>query len=294
MFFIFLFYHLSPPPKSTHIHTQKEKEKKMPPWYGVRRGGTNKSKGAFATWEECRAHVHGVSGAEFRGGFVSREDAELWASGETVPITTTKGGDDDDDTRCCGNTQKKATKKRKQTTDDKSLPTTNCEVCGKHVRFRLFCDGGSRGNPGLAAAGAVAIDMSTNKEVATVSERLEAQKTNNEAEYAGVLYGLQALAAHITSTTTEAGEEGGGDCCVQVLLDSKLVVEQVVGRWRIHKPELAALLADVHTKLQGDAFRRQHVCFSHIYREMNTRADALVNAALGPKKKKRRSVVGGL
>ncbi|WP_156038657.1 reverse transcriptase-like protein, partial [Actinoalloteichus caeruleus] len=88
-------------------------------------------------------------------------------------------------------------------------------------------DGGSRGNPGPAGYGAVVFDADTG---AVLVERAEALgvATNNVAEYQGLIAGLRA-----------ADELGAAE--VAVRMDSKLVVEQMSGRWKIKHPQLQPL-----------------------------------------------------
>ncbi|GIJ78618.1 probable phosphoglycerate mutase [Micromonospora phaseoli] len=126
----------------------------------------------------------------------------------------------------------------------------------------IEADGGSRGNPGPAGYGAVVRDLATG---AVLAERNEAigTATNNVAEYRGLIAGLAA-----------AAELGADE--VEVRMDSKLVVEQMCGRWQIKHPGLRPLAAEA-AKLVG---RFAAVRFSWIPRDRNTHADALANAAM--------------
>ena len=128
----------------------------------------------------------------------------------------------------------------------------------------VFCDGGSRGNPGPSAIGAVVIDPATDppRRLATVSERIGVT-TNNVAEYRALIAGLEA-----------AEPFGARRMCVRA--DSKLVVEQVKGTWKVKQPHLRPLLEQARALLK----RYQHVDLQHVPRAQNTEADALVNAAL--------------
>jgi len=128
----------------------------------------------------------------------------------------------------------------------------------------VFADGGSRGNPGPSAIGAVVVDPSTDPptRLAAVSERIGVT-TNNVAEYKALIAGL--LAAQQFSPHT-----------VHVRADSKLVIEQLAGRWKVKQPHLKPLHA--HARALLDTFGR--VDLAHVPREENTDADALVNAAL--------------
>lgn len=123
-------------------------------------------------------------------------------------------------------------------------------------------DGGSRGNPGPAGYGAVVL---SGDRTAVLAERKEAIgiATNNVAEYRGLIAGLEAAAS---LGVTE----------VAVSLDSKLVVEQMSGRWRVKHPDLIPL----HQRARELADGFGHVGYSWIPREKNAHADRLANEAM--------------
>jgi ribonuclease HI len=128
----------------------------------------------------------------------------------------------------------------------------------------VYFDGGSRGNPGPAAIGAVVFDPSSAPpaRLAAVSERI-GETTNNVAEYRALIAGLEAAAATPSRS-------------VKVRGDSKLVIEQVAGRWKVKQPHLRPLVDRVHELLAG----YEDFDIGHVRRELNSDADALVNAAL--------------
>jgi ribonuclease HI len=128
----------------------------------------------------------------------------------------------------------------------------------------VYFDGGARGNPGPAAIGAVVLDPSSAPpaRLAAVSERI-GETTNNVAEYRALIAGLEAAAA----TPARA---------VRVRGDSKLVIEQVAGRWKVKQEHLRPLHAQVRALLS----HYDDVDLAHVRRELNADADALVNAAL--------------
>jgi ribonuclease HI len=128
----------------------------------------------------------------------------------------------------------------------------------------IYCDGGSRGNPGPSAIGAVVFDPSSDppRRLATVSERIGIT-TNNVAEYRALIAGLEAAAPFRARV-------------VRVRADSKLVVEQVKGTWKVKQPHLRPLLEAARKLLAGYA----EVDIRHVPRAENTDADALVNEAL--------------
>jgi probable phosphoglycerate mutase len=123
-------------------------------------------------------------------------------------------------------------------------------------------DGGSRGNPGPAGYGAVVREAATGE---ILLERYASLgiSTNNVAEYSGLIAGLRA-ALELNATH------------VDVRMDSKLVVEQMSGRWQIKNPGLRPLAAEAAT-LVG---RFRTVTFDWIPRERNKDADALANRAM--------------
>lgn len=133
------------------------------------------------------------------------------------------------------------------------------------MRLVVEADGGSRGNPGPAAFGALVRDASTGDILAEAAETI-GTTTNNVAEYRGLLAGLQ-LAAELDPAAE-----------VEVRMDSKLVVEQMAGRWKIKHPDLKPLATRAARVFPGGIAR-----WTWIPRELNKRADTLVNAALDGK-----------
>ncbi len=122
-------------------------------------------------------------------------------------------------------------------------------------------DGGARGNPGPAAVGVVV----ASPEGEVLAERGETIgiATNNVAEYRAMLLGI-ALAAEL------------GAVEVDLIGDSELVVKQLLGKYRVKDAGLKPLHAEARAALAG--FDRWSA--SHVRREQNARADALVNEAL--------------
>jgi len=137
-------------------------------------------------------------------------------------------------------------------------------VDGKRDEVVVYCDGGARGNPGPAAIGAIVIDPCTSPPttLATVSERI-GKTTNNVAEYEACIAGLEAAREFPARA-------------IRVRADSMLVVEQLKGRWKVKQPHLRPLHARALALLDD----YEEVDIAHVRRELNTDADALVNAAL--------------
>ncbi|MEU8968774.1 bifunctional RNase H/acid phosphatase [Streptomyces monashensis] len=128
--------------------------------------------------------------------------------------------------------------------------------------FIVEADGGSRGNPGPAGYGAVVSDAATGETLAEEAEFLGVV-TNNVAEYRGLLAGLRA--AHALDPTAR----------VHVRMDSKLVVEQMSGRWKIKHPDMKPLATQARSVFPPD-----RVTYEWIPREQNKHADRLANEAM--------------
>lgn len=126
----------------------------------------------------------------------------------------------------------------------------------------IEADGGSRGNPGLAGSGACVIDADSGEVILEISKFIGIA-TNNVAEYIALVSGLE-------------GAYGlNPEARILVRMDSKLVIEQMAGRWKIKHPDMQQLGARVQKLVAGKQVRWQW-----IPREENSRADALANKAM--------------
>ncbi|MEV7325819.1 bifunctional RNase H/acid phosphatase [Streptomyces sp. NPDC093970] len=128
--------------------------------------------------------------------------------------------------------------------------------------FIVEADGGSRGNPGPAGYGAVVVDAATGETLAEAAEYLGVV-TNNVAEYRGLLAGLRAA------------RDLDPAAVVHVRMDSKLVVEQMSGRWKIKHPDMKPLALEA-----GRVFPADRVTYEWIPRAENKHADRLANEAM--------------
>ena len=130
------------------------------------------------------------------------------------------------------------------------------------MKVIVEADGGSRGNPGPAGFGSVVWSADHSTVLAEIKEAI-GTATNNVAEYRGLIAGL-----------TESANLGATD--VDAFLDSKLVVEQMSGRWKVKHPDLAQL----HQEARRLASGFERISFSWIPREKNSHADRLANEAM--------------
>lgn len=139
----------------------------------------------------------------------------------------------------------------------------------KDIPFKLFTDGGSRGNPGPAGIGVVLQDPRGT--IIGSYKSYIGEATNNQAEYQALLLGLKKAREQKVVYL---------DCC----LDSELVVKQLRREYRIKDPVLGKFFLQAWNEIQK--FRR--VRFFHIPRRENSLADRLVNEALDSVLKKPR------
>ncbi|MFY0409096.1 bifunctional RNase H/acid phosphatase [Solicola sp. PLA-1-18] len=141
-------------------------------------------------------------------------------------------------------------------------------------RVVVEADGGSRGNPGPAAYGALIRDADTGQVIAESAEAF-GTATNNVAEYKGLIAGLELVREHAP------------DAEVEVRMDSKLVIEQMAGRWRVKHPDMKPLA------MAAQRIAPFGVEWTWVPREQNKAADEILNVALdvaqGRTPKKRRT-----
>jgi ribonuclease H / adenosylcobalamin/alpha-ribazole phosphatase len=128
-------------------------------------------------------------------------------------------------------------------------------------RLIVEADGGARGNPGPAAYGALVRDAQTMKVLAAEGLPI-GRATNNVAEYRGLIAGLEM--AHELEPTA----------ALEVRMDSRLVIEQMAGRWKVKHADMKTLA------LEAARLRPATVTWTWVPRELNKAADALVNRAL--------------
>lgn len=129
-------------------------------------------------------------------------------------------------------------------------------------------DGGARGNPGPAAYGALVRDADTGEVLNSEGQTLGVA-TNNVAEYSALIAGLEMARAI------------DPDAAVEVRMDSRLVIEQMAGRWKIKHPDMVPLAR------KAQLLKPARVTWTWVPREANKAADALVNAALDGSPRKR-------
>ena len=138
----------------------------------------------------------------------------------------------------------------------------------------IEADGGSRGNPGPAGSGAVLIDSETGSVLAEIAMFI-GLATNNVAEYRAVL------------AAVDVANEIAPDAELRVRMDSKLVVEQMSGRWKVKNEGMQDLFQSMQKSIGS-----RKITFEWIPREQNGKADALANEAMDAEKSVVRKYVG--
>ncbi|MFH1315486.1 MAG: ribonuclease HI family protein [Candidatus Uhrbacteria bacterium] len=131
----------------------------------------------------------------------------------------------------------------------------------QHKKIQIFTDGGARGNPG-PAAGAAVLQTQDGEVIATASKYM-AHATNNQAEYTAIIIGLEK------AKEIKAEE-------VEMFMDTELAVKQLNGEYKVKNPGLAKLFVQVLNLIH----EFEKVTFTHVPRQHNAEADALVNRTI--------------
>lgn len=212
-------------------------------YYAVRVG---LQPGIYRSWDTCKQQVIGVKGARFKA-FDSQQDAEAFIQQTEEEIRTS------------------ITRKRKLDTledgdEDDAKQRIKVHAPGTVV---MFCDGGSRGNPGIAAGACVLFNHDRTEVLSEDSIYLGDHKTNNEAEYAGILLGLKRARA--------LGAEH-----IAIYMDSKMIVKQAEGAYGVNADHLIPL----YRQLQALQSKFTTFAITHIPRRLNAHADRLCNEAM--------------
>ena len=254
-------------------------------FYGVAVG---RVPGVYASWDDARTQVDAFKGAKHKS-FSTASDAERWlaeqgvaaaaaAAAAAAPTTTspTEASARDRATasiaalhgaRATMSSRASGADADDADDADDAAPSSSAFAADLSAAgsFTLFFDGASRGNPGAAGAGAVIRHDATGAIVFEVAEFLGRDVTNNEAEYVSLLRGLEGARRLKINTLDVKG-------------DSKLVVHQVNGEWKVKTPRLARYWEAVDAVKRG-AFNGG-LTVAHVPREENADADALANAGI--------------
>ena len=141
----------------------------------------------------------------------------------------------------------------------------------------IYCDGGARGNPGLAAIGFV---VYKDRKIIHKSSKKIGETTNNVAEYQAVIAALDWLINQSTIPGLAFGSPRAGShlpSAISFYLDSQLIVNQLNGNFKIKNSNLQKLIVrakNLERKIN------EEISYSYVSRRRNNIADALVNQAL--------------
>jgi ribonuclease HI len=271
---------------------------KGPKYYAVAVGRVT---GVYNTWEECKVQTSGYSGAVFKS-FSTSHEAQAFlitnsvAASSNVAIAPSLSGiasherrkrshDDDDEDGASS-----LTSQRKKATPLKSDSAT--------ILITIHFDGGSRGNPGLAGAGAEVVvtnNLATANDTRTttylIREYIGENVTNNYAEYKGLIFGLRKAKSYIASWSDFNVLKSQGRLRLQVYGDSNLIIQQLRGTWQCKHPNLVRLFEESQRLIDEikqcalqECNLRCNISFDHVYREHNKVADALANEAMDQRK----------
>lgn len=135
--------------------------------------------------------------------------------------------------------------------------------------IKVYCDGGSRGNPGKSASAFIVEDE--NKLIYSEAKHLGVA-TNNFAEYNAVLSALKWINVNKKNLKKE----------IVFILDSELVVKQINGEYKIKNKKLKEIYLEIQNVLNNLSYRlgKQKIIFKNVSREKNKMADLLVNQKL--------------
>jgi ribonuclease HI len=256
-------------------------------WYAVAKGRSGPA--IYASWDECKAQTLGFSGAIYKS-FKTREEAQTFirsnapapaaAAASSAPSSNVAGKKRARDVSDASRS-KRSSNHQQQTLNNKNGAS----------QITIHFDGGSRGNPGIAGAGAeVVVIKNATPPIITkyfIRQFCGMRETNNHAEYQGLISGLEharTLLGELTvpSSTSLPTSVSKPMFNLQVFGDSNLIIQQLRGNWQCKNDNIRPLYLRcqrlIHEIRQID--KNSIVSFDHIYREQNKVADQLANEAM--------------
>ncbi len=259
-------------------------------WYAVAKGRTP---GIYQTWDECKAQTAGFSGAIFKS-FKTRDDAQAFITSNSTPASAAAAAPSRNNNTAG---KKRAHDDIKDVTHISQKKRSNYHPFKRDDQF--FCidihfDGGSRGNPGVAGAGAevIAVNNTARRPKTTkylIREFCGNKETNNYAEYTGLIAGLKQAKKVIHETFGEVlipsmkSPLNRPVIKLQVYGDSNLVIQQLKGNWKVKNESLKPLYHQCQrliVDIKNNVADGSEVSFDHVYRDQNKVADELANEAM--------------
>lgn len=247
--------------------------------------------GIYLNWSECQAQTKGYSAAIFKS-FQTHSEAEAF-------IQANKSSSKSSSVSSAASTAsipfgKKLDRKRTPENDalsNQRKKTSNQQKQSPKSNFRLqitiYFDGGSRGNPGLAGAGAEVVVVNNSNDTqaaATYSVRKYCgdRQTNNYAEYHGLLAGLKQAKLCIEHYSLTSPLSQNPLFQLQIYGDSLLIINQLKGAWQCKHQNIIPLFCESQ-QLIGEMKgldSKSEVLLEHVYRKDNKVADGLANEAM--------------
>lgn len=259
--------------------------------------------GIYSTWAECETQVKGFPGTKFKS-FHNHNDAldfiapylDKSSSSTSVASVTIKS-----ETKASSTAAK-----RPATTlsNEDRVAEHAVEVVEEPIRkrrrisanrndslcFQISFDGGSRGNPGVAGAGAQVVrTIKTENNKTTVTTTTHSRRktdiryylgvkfTNNQAEYQGLLCGLEYV---LETLRQDYSRHGCPEVAIVVQGDSQLIIRQLNGNYACNSPKLRPLFQKAKKLVQDikkhTTSQRLKISFEHVYRSNNTIADGML------------------
>eukprot|EP00956_Cyclotella_meneghiniana_P010870 scaffold15231_cov66-Cyclotella_meneghiniana.AAC.8 len=264
---------------------------KGPKFYAVAKG---RNPGIYNSWAECESQVKGFSGAIFKS-FKTRPEAESFMTvNSSLPSSTTSSSRTDNVvgySNNVSNTSSSALGKKRtiesldeeENTSNKRLHVDNA-VQEFSVDVTIYFDGGSRGNPGIAGAGAeVKVGTKENCTIYRIRQFCGCKQTNNFAEYTGLIIGLKQAIECLANCAKNTSLP----CRVRIYGDSNLVVQQVNGCWQCKNDNIRSLYNEarrLYANIRDIIGEKGTLSLQHVYREQNKIADELGNEAMDQKR----------
>ena len=288
--------------------------------------------GIYSTWAECERQVKGFSGARFKS-FKTREEASAFVSGaagtQTARVAAAAAPRSDasavaDRTSNPNPNQQSSSYAQKRPAEPAPSAAKRPRVTvndnspnNSGVVITVYFDGGARGNPGVAGAGAVItsqINGDDASRVVKIRQYCGPSATNNVAEYTGLLLGLRTAKNFVEKYLRDLSKANTGasttaisltstakiappiDIQINIRGDSDLIIKQMNGQYQCKNAKLIPLYDDCrsiasqlkmmeHANLNGQVGAAGTKCrvsidMSHVYRNDNKVADALANEAM--------------
>lgn len=216
--------------------------------------------GIYSNWKDCEKQIKGFTRAMFKA-FYTLDDAVDFITSNNQRLQKKRPAEDS---------------ARENNTSNKRMMLNNTER-SYDLDITVYFDGGSRGNPGIAGAGAqITYRTKEQQTIYSIRQYCGDKQTNNYAEYTGLIMGLKQVTSFLSQHVKDVNNEGKFlSYRVRMFGDSNLVVQQVNGCWQCKVDNIRALYNEARTlyaELQNIGGGGE-IMLQHVYREQNKVAD---------------------